>query len=43
MMDAEAAPVSYEDLALIEDEFEEVDTEISEILLGPLPAKDTIH
>lgn len=26
---AEAAAVSYEDLALIEDEFEEVDSEIS--------------
>ena len=28
-MDEEAAPVSYEDLALIENDFEEIDTEIS--------------
>ncbi|KAK3707663.1 hypothetical protein LTR37_012011 [Vermiconidia calcicola] len=32
MADLEAAPVSYEDLAFIEDEFEEVDTEISSLL-----------
>ena len=36
MADMEASTVSYEDLAAIEDEFEEVDVEISMSLSRPL-------